>query len=45
MEYGYCPVATTPTYTWVCDINGDEEELIKKCEQTTRQALRKLITS
>lgn len=42
MEYGYCPAATTPTYTWVCDINGDEEELIKKCEQTTRQALRKL---
>ena len=42
MKFGYCPAATTPTYTWICNLNGAESELVKKCEQTTRQALRKL---
>lgn len=42
MKYGYGPSLVTPTYTWICNLNGKEEDLLKRCEQTTRQAIRKL---
>ena len=27
MKFGYCPAATTPTYTWICNLNGAENDL------------------
>lgn len=42
MKFGYGPSMVTPTYTWIVNLNDTQEELVKNCEQTTRQAIRKL---
>ncbi len=41
MKYGYGPSAIAPQYTWIVNLRDSEEQLIARCEQTTRQAIRK----
>ena len=38
MKIGFSP---SVRYTWIVRLDGDEESLLAKCEQTTRQAIRK----
>lgn len=42
MKIGFKP---SIRYTWINIMKGDEEELLAKCEQTTRQAIRKFKNS
>ena len=42
MKVGFKP---SIAYSWIVNLEGEEEELISKCEQTTRQAIRKFKSS
>lgn len=42
MKFGYGPSMIAPQYTWILNLKGTEQQLVSRCEQTTRQAIRKI---